>query len=191
MSRPGSRSRTRPRTARSVLVATVLVLAGAACQVEVEPETAEEEDAFEEGVPEAPEPAEGEGIPMEVREGPFDGALLFVPVMIDGQGPFSFVLDTGATNTTIDATLADELGLPETGVEGEVTGVIGEGVGTGVEISSWELGDITLEERTVIAIDLGDGDDGLGVDGLIGGDVLAGLGTVTIDYDEATLTVDG
>jgi predicted aspartyl protease len=186
---PASHARPRRSSVSSLLAAAAVALLGAACAVEVEPETAEDPDAFDEGVPEAPEPAEGEGIPLEVREGPFDGALLLVPVMIDDQGPFSFVLDTGATNTTIDATLADELGLPETGDEGEVTGVTGEDIGTGVEISSWELGDVALEERTVIALDLGEGEDGLGVDGLIGGDVLAAFGTLTLDYEGGTLVV--
>jgi predicted aspartyl protease len=184
------RPRPIPSTAASMLVAVLLTVTVSACAaVELEPETTEE-DAFDDEVPELPQPAEGSAIPMEVRDGAFDGTLLFVPVTIDGQGPFSFVLDTGATNTTIDASLADELGLPETGLEGEVTGVTGEGVGTGVEIASWELGDIALDERTILAIDLGDGDDGLGVDGLLGGDVLVGFGSITVDYDEGILLLD-
>lgn len=47
-----------------------------------------------------------------------------VPVHIGGQGPFHFVLDTGATRTTLSRELADSLGLapgPEVIVHGVVT----------------------------------------------------------------------
>jgi predicted aspartyl protease len=42
-----------------------------------------------------------------------DAARLTVPVMINGKGPFGFVIDTGANRTVISRELAVELGLPE------------------------------------------------------------------------------
>jgi predicted aspartyl protease len=36
-----------------------------------------------------------------------------VPVLINGQGPFQFVIDTGADRTVISQELAERLGLPE------------------------------------------------------------------------------
>src|SRR5579862_4916987 len=36
---------------------------------------------------------------------------IVVPVMVDGQGPFQFVLDTGANSTVVSPHLASALGL--------------------------------------------------------------------------------
>jgi predicted aspartyl protease len=43
-------------------------------------------------------------------------ARMTVPVMINGQGPFSFVVDTGSNRTVISDTLAAQLQLPARGV---------------------------------------------------------------------------
>ena len=37
---------------------------------------------------------------------------LFVDVTIDGKGPFSFILDTGSSDTTVSTALATRLKLP-------------------------------------------------------------------------------
>ena len=39
-------------------------------------------------------------------------ALILVPVFVDGRGPYSFVMDTGATSTVVSNELADALALP-------------------------------------------------------------------------------
>jgi len=39
-------------------------------------------------------------------------ARMTIPVMVNGQGPFAFVIDTGADRTVISAGLAARLGLP-------------------------------------------------------------------------------
>jgi predicted aspartyl protease len=41
------------------------------------------------------------------------GAAIVVPVYINGRGPYQLILDTGATFTCVDNTLAQELNLPE------------------------------------------------------------------------------
>ncbi|MGO9434080.1 MAG: aspartyl protease family protein, partial [Terracidiphilus sp.] len=33
-------------------------------------------------------------------------SIILVPVIVDGQGPFSFILDTGADDVILDTTLA-------------------------------------------------------------------------------------
>jgi aspartyl protease len=43
------------------------------------------------------------------------GRLLVVPVTVNGTGPYPFLLDTGATSSMIDETLADRLALPRLG----------------------------------------------------------------------------
>ena len=62
------------------------------------------------GAPAGQTPAVG-----EVATG-LDRALrMTVPVMINGQGPFDFVVDTGADRTVISEELAKQLNLPQTG----------------------------------------------------------------------------
>lgn len=46
---------------------------------------------------------------------PVSDALNVVPVMVNGAGPFEFVLDTGSSSTTIDSELAAQLRLAPTG----------------------------------------------------------------------------
>src|SRR5687767_10637904 len=43
---------------------------------------------------------------------PNDAAII-VSVKVNGQGPYDFVLDTGATFTCVDNELAEQLKLPE------------------------------------------------------------------------------
>jgi hypothetical protein len=43
------------------------------------------------------------------------GSLIALPVMVNGAGPFEFVLDTGTTETVVDSALVDQLKLPITG----------------------------------------------------------------------------
>ena len=38
--------------------------------------------------------------------------LIIIPVTANGEGPFYFVLDTGAENTIVDTALAHKLALP-------------------------------------------------------------------------------
>lgn len=44
-----------------------------------------------------------------------NGYLMVVPVRINGQGPFDFVVDTGTNRTLIDPELAEQLGLKAAG----------------------------------------------------------------------------
>jgi hypothetical protein len=52
-----------------------------------------------------------------------DGYLMVVPTMVNGSGPFSFLLDTGATHTVIDPELARRLQAPVIG-KASLTGVL-------------------------------------------------------------------
>lgn len=185
---PGRRSPVGSVSALVVLAA----LSGACAVVEFGP-GADDAPAFEDGIPELPEPADGSAVPIDVRERRLGGRLLLVPVTIDGSEPLTFVLDTGASVTAIDRGVADELGLATTGIDGQVSGVSGETTGTGVAVDAWTLGEVELDARDIVALDLGEGiggDDGLGVDGLLGGDVLSAFGTFTLDYDEGVLVLE-
>ncbi len=66
-----------------------------------------------------------------------------VPVRVNGQGPFSFTLDTGASVTTIGKRIADELGIEtRKGSRSEARGV---GGGIPVQYADVEIGIGSLE----------------------------------------------
>jgi predicted aspartyl protease len=180
---------------RSTIAAVVAVgLLSAGCEIDLGgdlggDQLAPEEGAFEDA--EAPTSPDGRTVPLEVGEATVDaGTLVFVPVHFDGEGPYTFVLDTGASNTAIDAELAEQLGLTEAGLEGRVEGATGEGAGTLVSVESWRIGDVELGSQRLVSIDLGGGGGEFGeFDGLLGSDVLSEFGSVTIDYEAGVLVL--
>jgi predicted aspartyl protease len=103
----------------------------------------------------APGPAEAS--PGEVRfelAGLGEAALL-VPVRINGQGPYRFVLDTGATLTCLDQSLAGQLSLPERrGMRGVGAGVRQAGAVSLVSVETVEVGTARAEDLTACVLDL-------------------------------------
>lgn len=118
-------------------------------------------------------------------------AAIVVPVRLNGQGPYDFVLDTGATLTCLDTALARELDLPE------ARGVVGRGAtlgsSGGVEVyrlDSLAIGDATVNDLMACALDLEHiRGAGLDVDGLVGLNVLKQY-TMTIDFDRRMLRLE-
>jgi hypothetical protein len=55
--------------------------------------------------------ADSRRIPLRVVA----GRLLIVPVTVDGSGPYPFLLDTGATRSLVEESLANRLRLPRSG----------------------------------------------------------------------------
>jgi predicted aspartyl protease len=110
----------------------------------------------------------GVGVPASVTvpadsvagEAPFrlagpGGAMLLVSVEVNGQGPYDLVLDTGATLTCLDRTVASELQLPR------AMGAIGYGAGVGsagplrlVRVDSLRLGAAHAERMMACVLDL-------------------------------------
>ncbi|MFE0677694.1 aspartyl protease family protein [Streptomyces sp. NPDC058867] len=133
--------------------------------------------------------SEGE-VPLRVVE-QGGRTLAFVPVSIEGQGPFSFALDTGASTSVVDDDVADRVGLERTGERRPVSGVIGSGEVPVARVDRWEVGEIRLDPGEVTVIDLGTPGGGRGIQGLLGSDVLSDFGSITVDYDEGVLTVAG
>lgn len=130
--------------------------------------------------------ADGDVVALEVVDGPGGSTLAFVPVTINGQGPFPFALDTGASRTAISVTVADELGLPQTGRTEDVSGVVGVTEAPIVGVSDWSIGDVELGDAELIAIDLG-ANGSVHIAGLLGSDVLERFGRITVDYGEGAL----
>jgi predicted aspartyl protease len=119
-----------------------------------------------------------------------------VEVTLQGQGPYDFVLDTGASRSVVDRQLAEQLGLPQVPAVPQVTSVTGPAEATVVRVTDWSVGDVTLPSGIVAAMDLQLSGSaaaqqllGRQVDGLIGSDVLSSFGVVSIDYDGQTLTL--
>lgn len=129
------------------------------------------------------------GVPIRLA-GPGDAALL-VPVRINGEGPYDFVLDTGATLTCVDRSLADSLGLPD------ARGQIGVGAGIGgqagsmrlVRIDSLSVGEARAQGLTGCAVDLEQFRSlGLETRGLLGLNFLTSF-HVTLDFESERLTL--
>ena len=110
---------------------------------------------------------------------------------VDGQGPFIFILDSGTSQTTIDAGLAHRLHLatikPQSGTG--VGGCIDQS--SVVTVDSWSLDGLPLAPQTFSA----DTEPGQGgkeqTDGLLGNDVLSRFGAVRIDFDPGALVLPG
>ena len=122
--------------------------------------------------------------------------VVLAPVSVQGQGPYDFVLDTGASRSVVDRRLADDLGLARVAVVPQVTGVSGPAEATVVRVADWRAGDVTLPRGVVAAMDLQLTDSaaaqqflGRRIYGLLGSDVLSSFGVVTIDYDQQVLTL--
>jgi hypothetical protein len=111
---------------------------------------------------------------------------IWAPVMINGQGPFRLVLDTGATHSAVIAEVAARLGLP-LNVEPPIKlrGVTGTAVVPVVKADSLVVGDLVLSgSRLPIVIDaLG------GAEGVLGTEGLTDM-RIRIDFrgDEITIT---
>lgn len=119
------------------------------------------------------------------------GAALVVPVIINGRGPYPFVLDTGATVTCVDDGLASSLALPEVrGVIGTAAGVGGEGGLRLVSVDSLSMGGVRAHELEACVIDLEHlSGMGLELDGLIGLNVLMEF-RVTLDFQRNIVTFE-
>lgn len=133
-------------------------------------------------------PGAAREVPLRVVEQ--DGrTLAFVPVTIEGEGPFKFALDTGASTSVVDDDVADRVGLEPTGERRSVSGVLGSGQVPVAQVGQWEVGDVRLDRGEVTVIDLGPLGEGGSIQGLLGSDMLSGFGSITIDYDDSVLTI--
>ena len=103
-----------------------------------------------------------------------------VGVRVNGRGPFSFILDTGSTHSSIGKRLAETLEAPAV-AKTTVTSSLGEHVQPVVSIDSLEIGPASLAHLLVTEVP----DDSLGnkndLRGVLGQDVLGNL-VYTLDF---------
>ena len=91
-------------------------------------------------------------------------------IKVNGQGPFRFILDTGANRSVLSQALATRLGLAHSGVD-MVHSVNGSELAKLVEVESLSFGALRLSggETPVLDSPMLDGEHGLlGVDGMAG-----------------------
>jgi predicted aspartyl protease len=163
-----------------MIVWLVVSLVAAGCQVAAPREPARSEVT-------AP-PGERE-VAFELA-GPGEAAMV-VPVMINGQGPFDFVFDTGATMTCIDHTLSTELGLDDQRDGfGVAAGVGAAGAIRLVRLESFELGPARAEDMQACVIDLRHARKiGVEIDGLLGLNFMRQY-RVTLDFGRNIVVLD-
>ncbi len=108
---------------------------------------------------------------------------LTVPAMINGQGPFKFVVDTGADRCVLSASLAASLNLPR-GADILVHGISGSTLAPSAIVDTLTVGDARLERATLPVLT----DDRVGADGLLGVDILDGR-NVVMDFHRRQIEV--
>ena len=135
-------------------------------------------------------PGGGTRVPIEVSAVAGQVAEL-VNVCIGGQGPFPFVLDSGAGQSTIDAHLARRLHLASAGPATLFAGVDCTGTARPVSVGQWSIEGVSLAPQQLTSATLPQiGGKGEPV-GLLGSDVLARFGAVRIDFAGGDLVLPG
>ncbi|MFA5503411.1 MAG: retroviral-like aspartic protease family protein [Bacilli bacterium] len=135
--------------------------------------------------PAPPTPAPGPADPdeTELTTGADAAARVTAPVLINGQGPYEFVVDTGANHSVLASEVAAPLDLPTAGRAG-VHGIAGVEPAETVLVRSLTIG--TLTSRRIRAPLLPKAR--LGADGLLGVDVLKNR-RVLIDFQRNELRI--
>jgi predicted aspartyl protease len=116
-------------------------------------------------------------------------ALILLPVFVDGRGPYSFVMDTGATTTVVSNELADALALPR-GEKQDGRGAAGKMTLVESRLPSLTVGLQTLDSLPVSVTDLSFLGRAMGeqVDGALGHSFLRHF-VMTLDYATNALTL--
>lgn len=126
-----------------------------------------------------------------VIEAQFAGSTPFIPVQVNGQGPFWFILDTGANSCVLADSLAQVLGLEPLG-EGEGSGA-GGAIGYhkyAPDAAIFEVGGARCTCEHTISVDFSGQPAIIGrrVDGVLGSDFIAQF-VVELDYDQSRVTL--
>jgi predicted aspartyl protease len=134
----------------------------------------------------ASQPAKDLVVGLQVVKGRHQ-VLALVPVTINGQGPFTFALDTGAAQSLVDAQLAKRLHAKKAGSAGKIAGINSVTKAALVKVRSWKVGTIALPSTTLVATNLPNGNAYVGLQGLLGSDMLSRFDVITIDYKRKQL----
>ena len=133
--------------------------------------------------------AKGISVPVKVDRAVDGSTLVIITISINGQGAYPFALDTGASVSLIDHTIADRLKLPHDGQSEQVSGVGGTQLVQPVKVRQWSAGQIRLPTTTLASASVPNIQKDTGIVGLLGSDVLSRFGAFTLDYSRSTFTV--
>jgi predicted aspartyl protease len=109
---------------------------------------------------------------------------LTVPVMINGQGPFNFTIDTGADRTVISKELAEKLRLPE-GRKARLHAMGGQADVRLVKVGRLQVSNNIATDIEAAALPARN----LGADGLLGIDSLKGQ-RIVLDFAAQTMRLE-
>jgi hypothetical protein len=125
-------------------------------------------------------------LPKGLTKIPFTpGSPVLVSAKINGNGPITLILDTGADRTMVAPSALSRLGISfENALRGVVRGVTGASYAEAVWVNSVEIEEAMVGPLLIIAHDA----DLKGADGLLGRDFLANF-NVTIDSKEQVVTL--
>jgi hypothetical protein len=131
----------------------------------------------------------GAGVPF--RLGHPTKPLVLLTTVVNGQGPFTFALDTGSSTTVVSPELSQRLGI-ETVVIPDVTAGGSHTIKASAgRVDSLAIGSTTIRDLSVIVADFLDMLSqvvGAKLDGIAGYNLFKGF-RVTIDYPNGTLDV--
>jgi predicted aspartyl protease len=128
-------------------------------------------------------------VPVRVVRPASGGALLAAGVCVDGHGPFRFLVDTGASTTAIDSTVAARLHLRPL-VTGRSPGFGCDSTASLAKVGPLTFDGLSLEPQVVVVGTLRSPLTPA-LDGLLGSDVLSRFGAVRIDFSSGRLTLAG
>jgi hypothetical protein len=113
------------------------------------------------------------------------GSPVLVSAKINGAGPITLILDTGADRTMVAPSALSKLGISfENALRGVVRGITGASYAEAVWVNSVEIEEAKVGPLLIVAHDA----DLKGADGLLGRDFLANF-NVTIDSKERVVTL--
>jgi predicted aspartyl protease len=126
-------------------------------------------------------------VPSQLASGGYP--VMLVKARVNGRGPYSFLVDTGATVTIVSTSLARRLRLTPLPVAVQGIGA-GGSFSTRAYVASVSVGDAQQDRVVVGTFDLTQINAAVGsIDGLLGYDFLKAY-RVTIDYPGRRLCLD-
>lgn len=130
-------------------------------------------------------------LPVIVHKYSSGAVSVLTTVTVHGK-PYLFVVDSGASTSVIDSSIADELGLTTVGPPGKSTGLGCSAPSHRVRLDNWSVGGEALPPDVIAAtqVNLAGGKiDGVTVAGLLGAEVFRAFGSLRLDYAHGKMTL--
>jgi predicted aspartyl protease len=109
---------------------------------------------------------------------------IWAPVVVNGQGPYRLVLDTGASRSALVQRVVEDLGLPVEPSAVRLRGVTGTAIASAVRVEKMEFGELVVENTRVPIV----ADAFGGADGVLGGDGLENK-RITIEFRRDRISI--